>query len=602
MAETKTIETNTRIEIPAFVTVRELATIMDASPINVIKELMSNGIMANINQQIDYDTAAIVASEMGFEPVPFREDIPEEEAAERAGTQLVWRQILAEEAEADLQPRPPVITMLGHVDHGKTSLLDVVRQANVQAGEAGGITQHIGAYQVEHEGRTITFLDTPGHEAFTAMRARGAQATDIAILVVAADDGVMPQTREAADHARAAGVPIIVAMNKIDLATANPLKVKQELSEIGLVPDEWDGETMVIPVSATQELGIEDLLEAILLVADDIQPRANPEADPTGTVLEGRMEKGRGVMATLLVQNGTLRQGDTLLVGGYYGRIRSMFDFKGNRITEAGPASPVSVSGLNGMPQAGQKFEVVADERTARKLADERAQNVVVVERVAPTLEDFFSQLQQGETKTLNLIVKADVQGSLEPIVNSLEKLNEKNDEVSVEVLRAATGNISESDVMLASASEAVILGFNIGFETIAQTAAANEQIDVRNYRIIYHLIEDVEKALKGMLAPTFEERVIGRAEVREVFRIRGAGNVAGCYMRTGVARRNAKARVVRDGRLLHTGNVGSLKHIQENVREIKTGFEFGVNIEGWDDYQPGDILEFFVVERVEAG
>ncbi len=596
MAETKTI-----IEIPAFVTVRELATIMDASPINVIKELMSNGIMANINQQIDYDTAAIVASEMGFEPVPVREAVPEgEEEVERAGAQLVWRQILAEEAEADLQPRPPVITMLGHVDHGKTSLLDVVRHTNVQAGEAGGITQHIGAYQVEHEGQTITFLDTPGHEAFTAMRARGAQATDIAILVVAADDGVMPQTREAADHARAAGVPIIVAMNKIDLATANPPKVKQELSEIGLIPDEWDGDTMVIPVSATEQLGIEDLLEAIVLVSEEIQPRANPDAEPTGTVLEGRMEKGRGVMATLLVQNGTLRQGDTLLIGDHYGRIRSMFDFRGNRITEAGPSSPVSVSGLNGMPVAGQKFEVVTDDRTARKLADERAQSVVEEVRAAPTLEDFFSQLSDSESKTLYLIVKADVQGSLEPIVNSLEKLNEKSDEVTVEVLRAATGTITESDVMLASASGAVILGFNVNVDNIAHAAAASEQIDIRTYKIIYHMIEDVEKAIKGMLSPTFEERVIGRAEIRQVFRIRSAGNVAGCYMRTGVARRNARARVVRDGRLLHTGNVGSLKHLQENVREIKTGFEFGVNIEGWDDYQPGDILEFFVIERVE--
>ena len=596
MAETKTI-----IEIPAFVTVRELATIMDASPIKVIKELMSNGIMANINQQIDYDTAAIVASEMGFEPVPVREAVPEgEEEVERAGAQLVWRQILAEEAEADLQPRPPVITMLGHVDHGKTSLLDVVRHTNVQAGEAGGITQHIGAYQVEHEGQTITFLDTPGHEAFTAMRARGAQATDIAILVVAADDGVMPQTREAADHARAAGVPIIVAMNKIDLATANPPKVKQELSEIGLIPDEWDGDTMVIPVSATEQLGIEDLLEAIVLVSEEIQPRANPDAEPTGTVLEGRMEKGRGVMATLLVQNGTLRQGDTLLIGDHYGRIRSMFDFRGNRITEAGPSSPVSVSGLNGMPVAGQKFEVVTDDRTARKLADERAQSVVEEVRAAPTLEDFFSQLSDSESKTLYLIVKADVQGSLEPIVNSLEKLNEKSDEVTVEVLRAATGTITESDVMLASASGAVILGFNVNVDNIAHAAAASEQIDIRTYKIIYHMIEDVEKAIKGMLSPTFEERVIGRAEIRQVFRIRSAGNVAGCYMRTGVARRNARARVVRDGRLLHTGNVGSLKHLQENVREIKTGFEFGVNIEGWDDYQPGDILEFFVIERVE--
>lgn len=591
--------TKTLIEVPDFLTVRELANIMGVSPIDVIKELMSNGIMANINQQIDYDTAAIVAAEMGFDVVPLSRVVEEEE--EEREEHLAWRKVLAGEAEADLEARPPVITMLGHVDHGKTSLLDVIRQTNVQAGEAGGITQHIGAYQVEKDGEPITFLDTPGHEAFTAMRARGAQSTDIAILVIAADDGVMPQTREAADHARAAHVPIIVALNKIDLPTARPEMVKQQLAEIGLVPDEWDGDTIVIPVSAKEKLGIDDLLEAILLVAEDQRPRANPKADASGTVLEARIEKGRGVMTTVLVQNGTLELGDTLLTGEHYGRIKAMFDYRGKAVKRAAPSTPVSVSGLSGMPEAGDQFRVVESEKVARKIvAEEQAQQEVAstTPRRSATLEEFFSRLQEGETKTLNLIVKADVQGSLEPIVTSLERLG--GDEVDLEILRASTGNISESDVMLASASDAIILGFNVDVDSIARTAASNEQVDIRTYTIIYKLIEDVQKALKGMLAPVYEEVVIGRAEVRQVFRIKSVGSVAGSYMRTGVARRNSKVRVVRNGKLLYTGDVSSLKHLQENVREIKTGFEFGVSVDGWNDFEPGDILEFFVTERVE--
>lgn len=593
--------TKTPIEIPNFITVRELSELMGVSPINVIKELMSNGIMANINQEIDFDTAAIVAEEMGFEIVA-EAPLPEEEE-EEIGERPAWRQILAGEKEADLMPRPPVITMLGHVDHGKTSLLDVIRQTNVQAGEAGGITQHIGAYQVEWDGQLITFLDTPGHEAFTAMRARGAQATDIAVLVVAADDGVMPQTREAADHARAAGVPIIVALNKIDLPTANPAKVNQQLSEIGLVPDEWDGDTMVIPVSAKEKLGIEDLLEGILLLADETKPRANPKAPASGTVLEARIERGRGIMTTLLVQNGTLRKGQTLLIGEHYGRIKAMFDFNGRAVKEAGPSTPVSVAGLSGMPEAGEQFRVVESEKVARKLIaeEEERQRVAPTRRAAVSLDDFFTRLQEGETKTLNLVVKADVQGSLEPIVNSLEKLSRDNDEVSIEILLTGTGNITESDVMLASASDAVILGFNVEADHIARTAASNEEVQINTYSVIYKLIEDVEKAMKGMLSPTFQDVVIGRAEVRQVFKISGVGNVAGSYMRTGEARRNAMARLVRNGRLLHTGRVSSLKHLQENVREVKAGFEFGVNIEGWNDYQPGDIIEFFVTQRVES-
>jgi translation initiation factor IF-2 len=592
MAQTKTL-----IEVPDFVTVRELAGIMGVSPIDVIKELMSNGIMANINQQIDFDTASIVAEEMGFEVVAPEAEVIEVDLED----QLAWRQVLAEESEENLEPRPPVVTMLGHVDHGKTSLLDVFRHTNVQSGEAGGITQHIGAYQVNRDGDLITFLDTPGHEAFTAMRARGAQATDIAILVVAADDGLMPQTREAVDHARAARVPIVVALNKIDLETSRPERVKQQLAEIGLVPDEWDGDTIVIPVSATEKLGVDDLLEAILLVAEDIQPRANPKASATGTVLEAKIEKGRGIMTTLLVQNGTLKMGDTLLIGENYGKIKAMFNYMGKRIQQAAPSTPVSVAGLRGIPQAGEQFRVVESERVARKIiSDEETQVFSSSERSSGpvTLEEFFSRLQDGENQTLNLVVKADVQGSLEPIVNSLERLS--NEEVTVEILRASTGNVSESDVMLASASDAIILGFNVDIDYIAKTAAANEQVDVRKYSIIYKLIEDVEKAMKGMLAPTYRDVIIGRGEVRQVFRIRGVGNIAGSYMRTGVARRNAKAHLVRNGKLLTTGPVSSLKHLQENVREVKTGFEFGVSIENWEDYAPGDIIEFFVTERVE--
>jgi translation initiation factor IF-2 len=599
MAETKTV-----IELSGFVTVRELSELMGVSPINVIKELMGNGIMANINQEIDFDTASIVAEEMGFEVVAEADLAAAETAAEDLSGKPVWKKILAEEKERDLASRPPVVTMLGHVDHGKTSLLDIIREANIQEGEAGGITQHIGAYQATKEGQQITFLDTPGHEAFTAMRARGAQATDIAILVVAADDGIMPQTKEAIDHARAAGVAIIVALNKIDLPSANPLKVKQQLSEAGLVPDEWDGDTLVIEVSAKENLGIDDLLEAILLVSEDINPRANPSASPSGTVLEAKMERGRGVMTTLLVQNGTLNVGDTLIIGTHYGRIKAIFDFHGNRISSAKPSTPVSVSGLNGIPQAGDQFETTPNEKTARKIIAEREDEARLNETITTrtvSLDDFFSRLQEGESKSLNLIVKADVQGSLEPIVSSLEKISRDNEEVSLEIILSGTGNITESDVMLASASQAVILGFNVSVDTAAKSAAASEQVQINNYSIIYKLFEDVEKAMKGLLAPTFEDVVIGRAEVRQVFRIRNAGSVAGCFMRTGEAKRNSGARLIRNNQLVYSGPVSSLKHLQENVREIRSGFEFGVNLRDWNDYQPGDILEFFVTKRVEV-
>ncbi|MFO7664425.1 MAG: translation initiation factor IF-2 [Chloroflexota bacterium] len=594
MAETKTL-----LEIPAFITVRELAGQMGVSPINVIKELMANGIMANINQMIDFDTAAIVAGEMGFDVVTVEEVVEAEvETEEQTG----WRKVLSGERAADLTSRPPIVTMLGHVDHGKTSLLDIIRQTNVTAGEAGGITQHIGAYQTEKDRKLITFLDTPGHEAFTAMRARGAQATDIAILVVASDDGIMPQTREAIDHARAARVPIIVALNKIDLPSSRPDVVKQQLADLDLVPDDWDGDTMVIPVSAKEKLGIDDLLEAILLVAEEADPKANPQAPASGTVLEAKIERGKGIMTTLLVQNGSLHLGDTLLVGEHYGRIKSMFDYTGRRIKEAGPSTPVAVSGLDGIPTAGEQFSVVESEKVARKLIDEardEARATTTARGRSTTLDEFFARLQEGETKTLTLIVKADVQGSLEPIVTSLERLN--GDEVDLEILRSATGPITESDVMLASASDAIILGFNVDADPIARNAANSEEVQIRTYSIIYKLIEDVDKAMKGMLAPVYEETVIGRAEVRQVFRIRNVGAIAGSYMRTGEGRRNAKARVVRNSRLVYSGSVSSLKHLQENVREVKAGFEFGVGIDGFNDFQEGDIIEFFVSKRVEV-
>lgn len=588
---------NKAIEIPDYITVRDLAVLMNVSPINVIKELMANGIMVNINQEIDFDTAAIVAEEMGYEPTQFEE---EEEEVDESGRPM-WKRILAAEKNKDLKPRPPVVTMLGHVDHGKTSLLDIIRQANVVSGEAGGITQHIGAYQAKtQDGQLITFLDTPGHEAFTAMRARGAQATDIAILVVAADDGLMPQTREAIDHARAAGVPIVVALNKIDLPTARPDVVKQQLHEVGLTPDDWDGDTLVIPVSATKNIGIDDLLEAITLTAEEITPRANPQAEPTGTVIEARTERGIGIMVTLLVQNGTLEQGDTLIIGSNYGRIKAMYDYHGQRIKSAGPSSPVSVAGLDGIPGAGDQFEVVKSEKIARKIVAEREADKEVAPEVnrRSRLEDFFSRLQSGETKTLNLIVKADVQGSLEPLVSSLKKI--QNEEVELDILSASTGNVTENDVNLAIASDAVILGFNVESGSVAEVAAATAEVEIKLYNIIYHLLEDVERAMKGLMEPVVQERIIGRAEVRQVFQIRRIGIVAGCYMRTGEARRNAYGRLIRGSQLIYAGSVTSLKHVQENVRTVKTGFEFGVNLGDWNDYQEGDIIEFYVTERVQ--
>src|SRR3990172_2839445 len=588
------------VELPSVSTVRQLASLINASPIDIIKQLMSNGVMANINQQLDFDTAAIVAQELGYEARPEAAPVPEEEPEDKSQAPE-WRRVIEAEAVEDLVTRPPVVTILGHVDHGKTSLLDVIRKTNVAAGEAGGITQRIGAYQVEHHGRKITFLDTPGHEAFTAMRMRGAQSTDIAILVVAADDGVMPQTREAIAHAKAARVPIIVALNKIDKPNANQDRVKQQLSEVGLTPDEWGGKIIVVPVSAKQKVGMDDLLEAILLVADDTAIKANPQAVAAGTVVEAELDKAKGVVATLLVQNGTLRAGDVLVAGAAHGRIRAMFNDKGQPIREASPSAPVSVLGLSDVPAPGDLFRVVPSEREARAIVAERkqAQKDAESKSAKPlSLDQVFAKFQAGETKELTLIIKADMQGSLEPIVNSLEKLSTA-DGPKVNVLYAETGNVTENDVMLATASKAIIIGFAVSADAAAQPLAKTTGVSIRQYDVIYRVIEDVEKALQGLLEPEYEPVVIGRAEVRAVFRIPKVGHIAGCLVREGEIRRSAKARVIRNNRVEFEGEVASLRHEKDDVREVQKGFECGVGLKDFEAFKAGDILEFFVIEQV---
>jgi translation initiation factor IF-2 len=590
---------NKEIELPASLTVRELAEEIDTSPIEVIKTLMANGVMANINQQIDFDTAAIVAAEMGYDVTL---ETPEELTEEDTGEVPLWRQIIADEDPSQLMPRPPVVTILGHVDHGKTTLLDAIRHTNVVGGEAGGITQHIGAYQVVHNGRTITFLDTPGHAAFTAMRARGAQGADIVVLVIAADDGVMPQTREAVSHAKAAKVPLLVALNKMDKPNADPDRVKQQLAEIGLVPDEWDGDTIIVPMSAKRAEGLDDLMEAILLVADNLQILANPDGRVFGTVIEAEIDRSRGVLATLLVQNGTLRVGDVLVAGTAHGRLRAMFDFRSQKVEEAGPSSPVAVMGLNDVPRAGDVFHLVESDKEARSIVAERIQARERAEAGrsrAVSLEQLFDQIQAGNVHELRLIIKADVQGSLEPIVSSLEEMD--TGDLSINILHAETGNISESDVMLAAASNAIVIGFNVEADSAAQRLADSEGISIRLYNIIYRLTEDVEKALKGLLEPEIKENVIGHAEVRAIFHISRVGNIAGCRVIDGEIRRNAKMRVVRDGESVFEGEVASLKHHQDDVREVRQGFECGVAIKGFNDFEEGDLLESYVLEKVQV-
>jgi translation initiation factor IF-2 len=586
------------IELPANITVRELAQTIKASPIEVIKNLMANGVMANINQLIDFDTAAIVAAEMGYEATL---ETPEISTEEETGEIPLWRRLIADEDPSELTSRPPVVTILGHVDHGKTTLLDAIRHTDVAGGEAGGITQHIGAYQVEHNGRLITFLDTPGHAAFTSMRARGAQGADIVILVVAADDGVMPQTKEAAAHAKAAHVPIVVAINKIDRPNADPDRLKQQLAEIGLVPDEWDGDTIIVPISAKQRSGLDDLLEAITLVADNTKILANPKGKVIGTVIEAEIDRSKGVLATLLVQNGTLEVGDVVLVGNTYGRLRAMFDHRGRRVRKAGPSTPVSVMGLNDVPQAGDLFQVVESDKEARAIIQERGEaetRTSTAQKSAVTLEQLFERFQAGEVRELRLIVKADVQGSLEPIVSSLNEMGVG--EIAVNILHAETGNIGENDVMLAAASHAIVVGFNVQADTAARRLAETEGVDIRLYNIIYRLTEDVEKALKGMLEPEERETVIGHAEVRAVFHISKLGNIAGCYVLGGELRRNARARVKRNDEVIHEGPISSLKHLQDDVREVRQGYECGVSVKNFNDFKESDIIECFIVEKVQ--
>ena len=590
------------IELPETLTVRDLSRALRVNPIDVIKELMANGIVASINQTIDYDTAEIVAGELGFETKPLAAPEPEEAEEETRQARTLWEKLAEIESAKSLKPRPPVVTVLGHVDHGKTTLLDAIRQTNVVGDEYGGITQHIGAYQVERGGRKITFLDTPGHEAFTAMRARGAQVTDLAVLVVAAEDGLMPQTREAIDHARAADVPILVALNKMDKPSAQPDRVKQQLSDVGLTVEEWGGETICVEVSALQKQGIDELLESILVVTELAELRSNPDRPAVGTIIEGELDRQRGPIATLLVQAGTLHVGDALVVGSISGRIRAMYDHLGQSVAAAPPAMPVQVMGLSDVPKAGAIFQEVANEREARALAEEAAERERIASDrprapVSVSLDEIFSRFQEGEPQELNLVLKADVQGSLEPIVNSLLRLGSEDQEVKI--LHQGIGRITESDIMLASASDAIVIGFHVDVDEAAHREAAQEGVDIRTYNIIYKLIEDVDKALRGMLEPVYEKVVSGHAEVRAVFRIRRRGNIAGCYMTDGVATRNSWVRVQRDGEELFDGPVESLKRFQEDVPEVRMGFECGVGVSGFDDFEEGDVLEFYREERV---
>jgi translation initiation factor IF-2 len=584
------------IELPANLTVRELAQRVGASPIQVIKVLMSNGVMANINQMVDFDTAAVVLSEMEMDA---KLETPEVEEQKETGEVPLWRQLIADEDPKKLVARPPVVTILGHVDHGKTTLLDAIRHTDVAGGEAGGITQHIGAYQIERNGRTVTFMDTPGHAAFSAMRARGAQGADIVVLVVAADDGVMPQTREAIAHARAARVPIIVALNKIDKSNANPDFVKHQLADNGLVPDEWDGNTIIVPVSAKKQEGLEDLLEAVLLVADSGDIRANPDGKVIGSVIEAQVDRSKGVVATLLVQNGTLQMGDVVVAGKSYGKIRAMFDHRGKTVRKAKPSTPVQVMGLCDVPEAGDLFQVVTTEKEARQLVEERKQKSQQQLAGVPkaTLEELFQRYQAGEVRELRLVVKADVQGSLEPIINSLNELN--TGEIKINILHAETGNITEGDVMLAAASKAIITGFNVQADAAVHRLAESEGVSIRLYDIIYRLTEDIEKALKGMLAPEFKEVVSGEAVVQAIFHISKVGNIAGCKVVKGEILRNGKIRVLRDDKQLYEGEIGSLKREREDVREVRTGYECGIGVKGFNDFLEGDILQCYSLQQV---
>ena len=583
------------IQLPYSLSVRELAGLLSTSAVTVIKILMSNGVMASINQQIDFDTAAVVATELGFEP-QLEQD---EEIVEEEGEIPLWRRVILEEDPKNLELRPPVVTILGHVDHGKTTLLDAIRHTDVAGGEVGGITQHIGAYQIQHKDRTVTFLDTPGHAAFSSMRARGAQGADIVVLVVAADDGVQPQTREAANHAKAAQVPIVVALNKIDKTDANPDRVKRQLAEIGLQPDEWEGDTFVMPVSAKAKQGLDDLLETILLVADNLTIKANPKGACIGTVVEAQLDKSTGNMATLLVQNGTLKVGDVVVAGEGTGKVKAMFDQRNKRVGKAGPSTPVVVMGLNALPEAGDLFQVVANEREGRAIVAERkAEREAKKNTKRATLEELFKQYKSGPAKDLRLILKADVQGSLEPIMNELEELGKKQKGLAVKTLHAETGNVTESDIMLAAASNAIVLGFDVDVDQGARRLAEVEGVSIRIYNIIYRLLEDVEKALNGMLEPEMVERVIGKAAVLATFKVSKGGTAAGCRVLTGEMRRNASARVMRAGAELVKTDISSIRREKDDVREVREGMECGITLKNFEGFEVGDLIECFVMEK----
>ncbi|HCJ56256.1 MAG TPA: translation initiation factor IF-2, partial [Clostridiaceae bacterium] len=577
------------IKVGNSISVKDLSEKTGKTVAEIIKKLLLLGTVATINQELDYDTAALIAGEFG---------IGIEKTIDKDDEELLLND--TEDKEEDLKPRPPVVTIMGHVDHGKTSLLDAVRQTNVIATEAGGITQHIGAYTVNIEGKKIAFLDTPGHEAFTAMRARGAKVTDIAILVVAADDGVMPQTIEAINHAKAANVTIIVAINKIDKPGANPDRVKQELTEHGLLSEDWGGDTICVPVSAKKKIGIENLLEMVLLVAEMQELKANPNRKAKGTVIEAKLDKSRGPIATVLVQNGTLNVGDFFIVGTTYGKVRTMTDDKGKAVKKAGPSTPVEITGLSEVPDAGDIFMIVADEKVSRQISDKRKEkyrqeHLQSNQRIS--LDDLFSQIQAGKVKELNLIVKADVQGSVEALKQSLERLS--NDEVKIKAIHGGVGAITETDVMFASASNAIIIGFNVRPQAAAVTLSEKDKVDMRLYRVIYDAIEDIESAMKGMLEPEYKEVVLGHAEVRAIFKASSIGTIAGCYVTDGKINRNNEVRVVRDGVVTHEGKISSLKRFKDDAKEVNTGFECGISLEKFNDVKEGDVIESFTMEAV---
>ncbi len=581
-----------KVIIPDEIAVGELASRMKKTGAEVVKQLMKLGVMASVSEVIDYDTAALVAMEMGAK-------------VEREVVVTIEEKLIdaTQDAEENLELRDPVVVVMGHVDHGKTSLLDAIRKTNVVAGEAGGITQHIGAYRVSINGRDITFLDTPGHEAFTSMRARGAQVTDIAILVVAAEDGIMPQTIEAIHHAKAAQIPVIVAINKMDKPDANPDRIKQQLTEYELVSEEWGGDTIVCPISAISGMGIDHLLEMVLLTADMRDLRANPNRAARGTVIEAKLDRGRGAVTTVLVQNGTLKLGDIIIAGKSVGRVRAMTDDKGRKIEQAGPSVPVEISGLAEVPGAGDLFFCVADERMARELAEQRKQQEKD-EQSHPnaqkvSLEELYAQIQEGQIKELGIIVKADVQGSAEAVRASLEKIT--SPEVRVKVIHSGVGAISESDILLASASNAIVVGFNVRPDPSARENADRMGVDVRLYRIIYDCIQEMEAAMKGMLAPKYREVALGRVEVRQVFKVSDVGTIAGCYVLDGKISRSASVRLVRDGVVIHEGALASLKRFKEDAREVAAGYECGVGIERFNDIKEGDIIEAFTIEQIKV-